>query len=250
MCEYDSINREERYLCSHLFRLLHENIEKGPKSPLGEVLMLLSKRNFPNSNDIRFENVGIFCEVSLIRDVYFSKKTDEKKELVDELVNFLMRHYGIDSDCRNYSQLSTELNNRLKPNPVQIIMKADKKIIDLSVNEQIIYKKVSELFCTKPDLLITVDNKLVVFEAKFTQPFRNGQFELTKLIAKIWSHLFYIYLGYNSIPEYFVCKLGRLLSGADITWDDIAKIAQDTYTENVNDRTLIALIKAQNFLTK
>jgi hypothetical protein len=254
MCEYDSINREERYLCSHLFRLLHEKIEEGPNSPLGKVLELLSKCKFPNgkfnSNDLHFKNVGIFCEVSLIRDVYFSKKPDEKKELVDKLVEFLMAHYGIDRDCRNYSQLLIELNDCLKPHPVQIIMKADKKTIYLSANEQIIYKAVKELFCAKPDLLITVDNKLVVFEAKFTQPFKRGQFELTRLIAEIWSNLFYKYLGYESIPEYLVCKLGRLQSETDITWNDIEEIARKTYSEKENDRTAIALTNSTKILTK
>ena len=50
MSEYDLVNREERCICAHLFRLLHENTDKKYDGPLGNVLSLLSKLDPQNGN--------------------------------------------------------------------------------------------------------------------------------------------------------------------------------------------------------
>src|SRR5438128_5673365 len=85
MKTFDDFNREERAICSHLFRLLHERRDGSYSSGgLGHFLRLLpgksidfqgAKRIFDPA-DLRFENVAIYCEVSLIRDAYFDTKPD------------------------------------------------------------------------------------------------------------------------------------------------------------------------------
>ena len=251
MNKYDINNREERYICSHLFRLLHENIDKGYDSPLGKLLSYLSssKYNLNNVNinfkELQFKNISIYSEVALIRDTYFSLKPNVKT-FMDNLVDFLMEHYKINSDCRRYSKLPDELNDSSKTHPEQIKRKSQEIGICLSKNEQKIYGIIQALFRAKPDLLITIDNFLIVIEAKYTQFFNEVQFERTKLIARIWAKLFYKELGFNDFPKPAVYKLGPTQYGANISWDNIFEIANNTYKKD--DRSLIAFEKCTDLI--
>ena len=95
-----------------------------------------------NANDIHFDNPGIFCEAALIRDVYFSKKPNVK-ELMDTIVEFIMQHYKIKGDCRNYSQLPAKLNNCHITHPNGIKKTAKDDAIYLSQNEKNIWNSSS-----------------------------------------------------------------------------------------------------------
>jgi hypothetical protein len=248
MNKYDSYNREERYICSHLFRLLHENIGSKNDGALGSLLSILPSLRCSlyneniNFSDLHFENIGIYCEVALIRDAYFSLKPNVN-EFMDNLVSLLTEIYNINNGCRKYSELPEELSNCSKTHPEQIKRKALEHGINLSKNEQEIYGTIQALFRSKPDLLITIDDYLIIIEAKFTRFFDENQLKRTKLIARIWAKLLYRDLGFCSIPKSIVYKLGAAQFGADISWDNIVKIAEDIYPEN--DRSLIAFKKIQ-----
>jgi hypothetical protein len=239
MNEYDKYNREERYICSHLFRLLHENIDKKD-GPLGELLLLLSKRDLNgkklNFDNLQFKNVGIYSEVALIRDAYkFLKKNNQEKKFMDDLVDFLFENKGAADIYRKYSELPDAL---IKTHPEKISWKAKKIDIHFeSKNEEEIYGIIQSIFKSKPDLLITIDSYLIVFEAKFTQSFDEKQFNRSSLIAKIWAKLLYEQLGFEKEPDFYVVKLGGKKS--DIPWEKILKIADRTYKKK-DDRSLIA----------
>lgn len=65
--DYDRYNREERYACSHLFRLLHE-----PKDGYRALSRFLDM-------DVSSGSFRIYAEVALIRDAYYArKKADEE----------------------------------------------------------------------------------------------------------------------------------------------------------------------------
>ena len=255
MNNYDFFNREEIYLCSHLFRLLHENIN-SKDGALGRLLSILSSvksklyDEIVNFSGKSFENIGIFCEAALIRDKYkdllemdkYDKLKPNVEDFMDNLVCLLMEHYKIIDDCRKYSELNEK---RLKTiYPGRIRQKAEDMGVHLSENEKMIYKEIQKLFYSSPDLLITIDNYLIVIEAKFTQSFSKDQLNRTKLIAEIWAKLLYKDLGFCSSPNYIVYKLGKMCKhadknkGADISWDNIYEIAQEFYPED--DRSLIA----------
>ena len=72
MQNYDQYNREERAICAHLFRLLHENFRLEDRSPLGIFIKNLFQNNLELSNgtlgyeSLQFDNVGIYTEMALI----------------------------------------------------------------------------------------------------------------------------------------------------------------------------------------
>ena len=80
---YDEYNREERALCAHLFRLLHEGLAESPaNSGLAQVMARIKPRGKPELPDptkLRFDRVGIYAEVALIRDVYANRKARWEK---------------------------------------------------------------------------------------------------------------------------------------------------------------------------
>lgn len=246
MPEYDAYNREERAICSHLFRLLHKNLDIKDKSPLGQFLNILFQQELtfengtPTTEILNFDNVAIYCEMAMIRDAYFSKKNnvDELKDFMDNLTKLIMHQEGVTS-CRLYSQLPEPLNNIAKTHPKQIRRKAEQVKIDLSENEKSVYGAMQGMFNAKPDLVITIDNLLLVCEAKFTEKFDQEQLERTWNIAEVWSTLLYKDLGFNEPPTFTVFKLGALKNDPHICWCDIYEIADGTYPEH--DRTWIAL---------
>ena len=109
----------------------------------------------------------------------------------------------------------------------------------LTENESIVYGAMQGMFNAKPDLVITFDNKLFVFEAKFTESFDETQLKRTQNIADVWSRLLFTDFGFPSPPEVSVIKLGAKKFEPNISWADILSIAHETYNEN--DLTLISL---------
>lgn len=101
---YDDYNREERAICAHLFRLLHEQIEKNWESPFGKFLskIELKEQGFDLTN-LKFENIGIYCEVAIIRDAYQNKKP-EIFQFMDNLTKIIMQQEEINV-CRLFSEL-------------------------------------------------------------------------------------------------------------------------------------------------
>ncbi|MBU1013903.1 MAG: hypothetical protein KKG99_12945 [Bacteroidetes bacterium] len=250
MPNYDNYNREERAICAHLFRLLHENLDSKEESPLGQFISILSKNNlsFKNGNgsfqNLRYDNVTIFCEVSIIRDAYQNTRPDINP-FMDDLTQLIMKQENI-SDCRLYSQLPKPLNVISLTHPKQIKQKAKSVGIQLSESENKVYGIMQAMFNAKPDLVITIDNLLLVCEAKFTEPFDAEQLHRTDCIAEVWANLLYKDLGFNEPPIYSVFKLGAAVFNPHISWKDISAIADNTYS--TYDRTRIAIKKGVELL--
>lgn len=241
--KYDYYNREERAICAHLFRLLHERLEDKSESPLGQFINKLSKRNllFKNGNssleNLRFENTAIFCEASIIRDAYQDKKP-HVIPFMDNLTRLIMTQENV-SDCRLYSQLPEPLNNGKLTHPKQIRQKATAESIQLNENESKVYGAMQGMFNAKPDLVIIIDNLLLVCEAKHTESFDEEQLKRTWNIAEVWATLLYEDFGFSEPPIYSVFKLGGATFQPHIHWTDISEIAEKTY--NNNDRSRIAI---------
>lgn len=225
--KYDSYNREERAICAHLFRLLHENLAQKEASPLGQFLQKLS------FNELKFENIGIYCELAIIRDAYENIKPDTDsfmKQIIAQLIK---------KDATNNFSINEILRNIKKTSPHRI----DRKKIDSHEENNEIYMAIQAVFHSKPDLAITIDNNLLVFEAKFTQSFDKKQFKRTENIANIWTEILYQDFGFAEKPACLVFKLGaeknrRQGDTKYITWEDIFEIVKKTYP--VEDRTYIA----------
>lgn len=243
MTTYDYYNREERAICAHLFRLLHERLDDKSSSPLGKFLEKLSNRNltFKNGNNsltnFRFDNTAIYCEASIIRDAYQNAKPDTNP-FMDSLTRLIMKQENV-SDCRLYSQLPEPLNNGKQTHPKQIRQKATAESIQLSEGESKVYGAMQGMFNAKPDLVITIDNILLVCEAKHTESFDEEQLKRTWNIAEVWATLLFKDIGFTEPPTFSVFKLGGATFKPHINWSDISEIADLTYNEN--DRTRIAI---------
>jgi len=243
MTPYDYYNREERAICAHLFRLLHERLDDKAASPLGQFLTKLSQSSLsfingtPSLTNLRFDNTTIFCEVAIIRDAYQYAKPNIFP-LMDELTRLIMKQ-EIVSDCRIFSQLPELLNNSRLTHPKQIRQKAAAESIQLNESESKVYGAMQGMFNAKPDLVITIDNLLLVCEAKHTESFDEEQLKRTGNIAEVWATLLYKDLGFSEPPFYAVFKLGAAIFNPHITWTNISEIADLTY--NNNDRTRIAI---------
>lgn len=247
MTDYDKYNREERAICSHLFRLLHEQLDLKEKSPLGRFINKLSlQKTGINLANLSFENIGIYSEVAIIRDAFKDRKP-KVNPFMDELTKLIMQQENI-QNCRLYSKLPEILSNPELTHPKQIRRKATSKGIQLTENESKVFGIMQGMFNAKPDLVITIDNKLFVIEIKFTQAFNEKQMIRTENITKVWATLLYRDFGFSEPPEYYIIKLGAKKFEPHINWTDIFNIAKETY-EN-NDRTLIALEKGVSLLRK
>ena len=240
---YDYYNREERAICSHLFRLLHERLDEKSSSPLGQFLEKLFTSNliFRNGSttfaDLRYENISIFCEASIIRDAYHNAKPNVNPYM-DSLTRLIMKQEKV-NDCRFYSELPERLNNIKLTHPKQIRHKAASENISLAEGESIVYGAMQGMFNAKPDLVITIDNILFVCEAKHTEAFDKEQLKRTWNIAEVWSTLLYKDFGFSEPPIYSVFMLGNEAYAPHIHWATISEIAERTY--NANDRTRIAI---------
>ena len=94
---YEEYNREERHLCSHLFRLLHEPREEH-----------LALRTFLGG-DPGIPGFQILAEVALIRDAYRERRA-APDEFMNRLTQKLMDQEGVE-DCRLYSELPEQLRS-------------------------------------------------------------------------------------------------------------------------------------------
>ncbi|MBI5215901.1 MAG: hypothetical protein HY960_09115 [Ignavibacteriae bacterium] len=252
MNTYDYYNREERSVCAHLFRLLHEKLQDKSASPLGQLLERLSNRKliFKNGSssltNLPFDNIGIYFEAAIIRDAYSNAKPTINL-FMDELTKLLVKQEAA-TDCRLFSQLPKPLNNSKLTHPRQIRQKASEEGVFLKEDESKVYGAMQGMFNAKPDLVITIDNILLVFEAKLTEEFDTKQLARTWNIAEVWSKLLFNDLGFSQPPIFSVVKLGASKFNSDINWKDIFEIVTLTYDEN--DRTRIAINAAVELLKR
>ena len=236
MDNYDTFNREERNICAHFFRLLHETKPNKGDLPIQQLINLIDK----NKENYNFNNkeTKIFCEVAIIRDFYCKLKPNVS-DFMDKLTQIIMQQENIHSDCRVFSELPDELKNTSQTHPKQIKQKAIKDGIQLSKNELSVYGAIQGMFNAKPDMAITYGDTLYSIEAKFTESFDIEQLSRTKNIADVWVSLLFNQFGFQTKPHYKIIKLGAKKFNPDINWSQILEIAKNTYDEN--DRTYKAI---------
>ena len=121
MRRYIEYNREERAICAHLFRLLHEKLENKKESPVVKFLKRIKNGNSDLTNQ-KFENLRIFCEVAIIRDAYQVRKPNVSS-FMDDLTVIIMSQENV-KECRLYSELPKVLNDPGETHPKQIRQKA------------------------------------------------------------------------------------------------------------------------------
>jgi len=223
--DYDRYNREERYICAHLFRLLHE--------PVGDYLAL---RRFIGDTS-KVVGFRIFVEVALIRDAYHERRSNPS-EFMDALVRIVADQENIRA-YRTYSQLPVDLCTPHLTHPRQIREKGAKC---LTKDEMRVYGSVQGMFNAKPDLVVCVGHKLFVYEAKLTLGFDNEQFMRTKHIAEIWAKLLHHDLGFECMPAVQVRTLGLAKCKPDISWEFVKQTAEKVYP--ADDRSRCALAQA------
>jgi len=235
--DYDLYNREERYYCAHLFRLLHEWISHTGHHE--KFVRFLNKsgasigQEYPSS-------IRIYFEVALIRDAYFARKPNVN-DWLDKLTKQIAKQEK-KSSFRLYSELPEVLRDPKRTHPTRILWRARKEDIYLSEDESVVYRKLQEMFNAKPDLAVITHRQIIVYEAKFTQKFDPDQLERTCKIAEVWSMLLYCDLGFQKPPEVITAKIGLRKSRPEISWEQLSLMAQETY--EINDRTCVALQNA------
>jgi hypothetical protein len=222
--DYDHYNREERYLCAHLFRLLHEPVNG-----------YASLKQFLRRNDVG--GFKIFAEVALIRDAYFTRR-DYPIVFMDDLVARVMKHEGL-TEVTSYSGLPSDLRTPSLTHPREIRLKGGHRLTPADLR---VYGAIQGMFNAKPDLAVCVSSELIVYEAKFTLGFDAVQLARTRNIADIWANLLYGDLGFTKAPEVCVRTLGLAKYHPDVSWEEVAEIAESVYPEA--DRTRRALRNA------
>jgi hypothetical protein len=240
--DYDFYNREERALCSHLFRLLHEWIT--PSSDTALIARFLNQSGVTVEQE-NLREIKIFTEVALIRDAYFHRKPDVEK-FIDLLAGEIITQEEL-GDVRVYSELPDVLKNPSETHPGQIRRKAKDIGIELTRDENSLYGAMQGMFNAKPDLAITFSNSLIVYEAKYTQSFDDAQLKRTQNIGEVWRNLLYRDLGFESPPSTTVSTIGPAVFKPDISWEWIFGLVQLTYPSD--DRTYVAMRSAVEYLS-
>ena len=227
--KYAEYNREERNLCSHLFRLL---LTDHPHyKPLKEFV-----------GDDSISKPRIFSEVALIRDAYHIR--NDKVHFVDQMSKIIANQENL-KDYRSYSDLPQVLRDPKSTYPSQIRQKATKMEITLSSDELKLYGSMQGMFNAKPDLVVCYNDKLLIYEAKFTLGFDNEQLDRTNKIGEVWKIVLYKDLEFDAPPNIKVLKLGLGKFKPDISWTDVLEIANKYLVKD--DLSLNAISHAVNF---
>ncbi|MGB0431979.1 MAG: hypothetical protein ACPGLV_16005 [Bacteroidia bacterium] len=234
MEQYKDYNREERNLCSHLFRLLHHDLEKGKQSTLAAFIRKSSAAIAEKLADSDYVKADIISEVALFRDAY-KARSPRVNEMMDGICNALAQEMGI-NDFTTYSKLQAPLNEPWNTHPKQIHRKAEKESITLMGGNDAFYKEIQSIFNAKPDLCICIGNYLLVYEAKFTEGFKEEQMKRTKRIAAVWQKTLYKDLGFDSEPKALVLKLGGQRFKPHVNWQQVLELSKGVYSENDRSR--------------
>lgn len=240
---YDFYNREERALCSHLFRLLHEWIT--PSSDTTLITRFLNQSGVAVEQE-NLREIRIYTEVALIRDAYFHRKPDVET-FIDAFAGEIIIQDEL-GDVRLYSELPEILKDPSKTHPGQIRRKAKDLGIELTRDENSLYGAMQGMFNAKPDLAITLGSSLIVYEAKYTQRFDDLQLKRTQNIGEVWRKLLYEDIGFESPPSMTVSTIGPAAFKPDVSWEWIFELVQQTYPSN--DRTYIAMGSAVEYLER
>ncbi len=211
---YEEYNREERNLCSHLFRLLLE-----PKRDYRALELFLGRRFDP-------DKVKIFSEVALIRDAYYARKP-EVDAFMASLVELVARQSGIE-DFTPFAELPSDLKDPTQTHPKLIALKFRVFHQDqMRPDDSKLYGSLQGIFSTKPSLAICLEDEMRVYEANYSLGFDSSSVCRTAQIAEIWANLLFQDLGYVSPPMVQVLKLGMEDTEPCVSWEKVAFIADE-----------------------
>jgi hypothetical protein len=247
---YDEYNREERALCAHLFRLLHEGLATTPNSSGLAALLAILRRKRPDvalppaDDESAVRGAAILTEVALVRDAYVARKPDVA-DFMDALVRLVSEQEAA-SEVRLYSELPAPLNSPKLTHPKQIAQKGKAMGLLRSQHERRVYGAVQGMFNAKPDLAVVLPACLLVFEAKLTERFTRRQLDRTQSIAQVWTRVLFSDLGYKSPPPSTLLTIGDAREKPDVTWQELADVACGFYPEG--DRTRAAMQAASGLL--
>ena len=215
--QYIKYNREERDLCTHLFRLL---LADQPRwGPLRQLFGLEA-----------IAEPSLYSEVALIRDAYHERKPDTSV-FVEALCECLADQNSV-YDYTKFSDLPEDLRNGRKTHPRQLRKKmSDRKLLEKE-GDATVYGALQALFNAKPDLAICNGRHLLVVEAKYTLDFDLDQLRRTRSIAKIWSQLLYNDLGFDTAPDIRMYTLGLSKYEPDLTWEFVYEVARDLWGDD------------------
>ena len=125
---YDQINREERAICSHLFRLLHHNLSENTQNPFSKFISILDQKLKGTNNlaFLKYTNKAIYSEVALIRDYYEDCDTLEKEHFLDNVIKIIDKAYP--NVCSSISDFKKIFEPSNLPHPRSLISKLPKDI--------------------------------------------------------------------------------------------------------------------------
>ncbi len=226
---YDSYNREERALCSHLFQILHDGLGDKPKEYYLKTLIDHTMSNlrirpaFVSGDIVSAWNKAalpcatIYTEVALLRDA--------------------VKHKVVDSDVVREQIKSLNAPHHGKSDPVGWSYRG--------------------ILSAKPDLVIAFPNLLLVFEIKFTLPFDEKQLTRTRDLVETWRHLrikdsglpLWSELGVCGEAPYAVLTIGDERRAPDLSWQSIFDVMKPEYLSKSN-RTCIVFDRAKSLLEK
>lgn len=224
---YDSYNREERAICSHLFRLLLNSLHAEPDHQFFRAFLKCisaSSRSDPRltallvaRGDQLSQGARVYSEVALVRDVVATGKLSRKQ---------------LDAHCREH-------NDRCRLHKAQCTSDCDKC-------EPLWEPR--QLLCVKPDIAIVLADLLIVIEAKFVLDFDDEQLKRTKSLVAVWRDLEtpMAALGLAPTADAFVLELGCKSRNPHIDWQTLADLAKESF--GTGDPSVAALKYAQELL--
>lgn len=229
--DYRVYNREERDICAHLFRLL---LDDQPNwGPLKEFL-----------DATQLSDPRIYCEVALIRDAYCARKPNVA-QFMDNLCELIARQNQVQS-YTSFGNLPNSIIDPDQTNPRQISFKLKKMGGLESVGDRVVYSRLQSMFNAKPDLVICTGSTLVVYEVKYTSPFKARQMHMTERIAEVWATLLYTDLGFESVPAVSVKTLGMASVSPDMSWERVYRIAAKHWVETDFSVAVLSKVLAVN----
>lgn len=236
---FQTIFREERDFCNHLFRLLCYRKETGGHdSGLGRFLSLAHLGL--NINVPTIATAEIYTEVAVFRDFYHSHPNRQAflRALYHAFLPMMQQQYG---------------GKIAKPTPIDELLPRVKGVhpkdfsryLADSEDDKLFYREFSALFNAKPDFLVICDGCMIWLEVKVWTSFDRGQLRRTQNIAELCSSDLFAPL-FGNLPNR-IMKLGTKRhvharrEGDFIDWADVARIAEELLPHGPDNYTAQAL---------
>jgi hypothetical protein len=220
--QHDTYTCEERNLCAHLFRLLHE--------PANSYAALRAFTGWKQGDMPWFR---VFLEVLLVRDVY-TERVQDRDQFMDNLVNAVAMTGGL-SNYTHFLKLPQVLRTSQQTHPWQIAMKMRRIGFQPKRDDFKVYSFLQPLFTTGPMLVVCLPGELLLYKVKASGAFDEEQYKRLHRIGAIWREVLYADLGYDAPPGVKIVRLGPgCVAGCDVSWEQVFSIAQEIYPHDDN----------------